>query len=140
LYQDNQKSRTKRFLNTEDIADIAHRYEASETTQQIGSQYGISKTRVATILREQGITIRRQGLTDEQVTEAATLYTKGKSLAWLGARYDVSHTTIATALRRQGVQLALPGRPTGVSLPGQAGMSTTAATGQAWDATYARRR
>jgi len=81
------------------------RYEAGETTQQIGNRYGISKTRVANILREQGITIRCQGLTGEQMIEAATLYNAGRSLAWLGARYGGSHTTVANALRRQGIPL-----------------------------------
>jgi hypothetical protein len=81
------------------------RYEAGETTQQVGSRYNISKTRVATVLREQRVTIRRRRLSDEQVREADTLYTAGKSLAWLGARYCVSHTTVAAALRREGIQL-----------------------------------
>ena len=80
-------------------------YEAGETTQQVGERYGISKTRVANVLREQGVAIRRQGLNDEQVSEAAMFYAAGRSLTWLGARYDVSHTTVATALRRQGFQL-----------------------------------
>ncbi|MDT5048472.1 MAG: hypothetical protein QOG75_4360 [Mycobacterium sp.] len=71
------------------------------------AQCSISKTRVATILREQGITIRRQGLNDEQVREAATLYAAGNSLAKIGARFDVSHTTVAAALRQQGIQLRL---------------------------------
>jgi transcriptional regulator of aromatic amino acid metabolism len=63
------------------------------------------------VLREQGITIRRQGLTDEQVSEAVELYARGESLAWLGAHLGVSHTTIATELRQQGVQLRpRPGR------------------------------
>ena len=57
------------------------------------------------MLREQGIAIRRQGLTQEQVSKAAGLYAKGRSLAWLGARYNVSHTTVAAALRRKGIQL-----------------------------------
>ena len=61
--------------------------------------------RVATMLRQEGITLRRQGLNDEQVNEAATLYAAGKSLAWLGARFGISHTTIAIALRQQGIQL-----------------------------------
>jgi transcriptional regulator of aromatic amino acid metabolism len=103
--QDSPKPRSKRFLSAEDIADIVHRYEAGDTTQQIGNRYGISKTRVATVLRKQGITIRRQGLTIEQASEAEMLYANGKSLAWLGARYDVSHTTVAAALRRQDVEL-----------------------------------
>ena len=103
--EDSPKPRSKRFLTTEDVADIVHRYEAGETTQQVGNRYGISKTRVATILREQGVAIRRQGLTAGDVMEAATLYAAGRSLAWLGARYGVSHTTVATALRRRGMLL-----------------------------------
>jgi hypothetical protein len=105
LRQDAPKPRSKRFLTAQDITDVVHRYEAGETTQQIGNRYGISKTRVASILREQGINIRRQGVNDEQVSEATTLYNAGNSLAWLGSRYGVSHTTIAAAFRRQGIQL-----------------------------------
>ncbi|MDB5183434.1 MAG: hypothetical protein JWO07_115 [Candidatus Saccharibacteria bacterium] len=110
LYQNGSKTRSKSFLGLADLIDIRDRYQLGMTTQQIGTHYGISKTRVASVLREQGVTIRRQGLTTEQVTEAATLYRKGKSLAWLGAKYGVSNTAITTALRRQGVQLrARPG-------------------------------
>ena len=110
LARDVPKPRSKRLLTAQNVTDIVHRYEASETTQQIGNHYGISKTRVATVLRNQGVTIRLHGLTVDQVTEATTLYAAGKSLAWLGVRYNVSHTTIATALRRHGVQLrARPG-------------------------------
>jgi transcriptional regulator of aromatic amino acid metabolism len=110
LYQDKPKTRSKRFLKPQDITDIVARYQAGETTQQVGSRYGISKTRVAIVLREHGVTIRRQGLSDEQAREAAKLYASGKSLAWLGTRFGVSHTTIAVALRQQAVQLrARPG-------------------------------
>jgi hypothetical protein len=103
--QDGRKPRSKRLLTAQDIADIVRRYGAGETTQQIGNRYGISKTRVAKVLCEQGVALRRQGLNDEQANEAAKLYVAGRSLAWLGVRYDVSHTTIATALRRRGVHL-----------------------------------
>jgi uncharacterized protein (DUF433 family) len=37
-------------VTTENVADIVARYEAGETTQQIGTRYGISKTRVANLL------------------------------------------------------------------------------------------
>ena len=66
--------RSKRFLSTEDVANIVQKYESGGTTQQIGTHYRISKTRVATVLRKQGIAIRRQGITDEQVSEVALLY------------------------------------------------------------------
>jgi hypothetical protein len=105
LHENDQKPRSKHFLTAQDITEIVHKYEAGDTTQQIGTHYGISKTRVAAVLRGQGVTLRRRGLTDEQVAEAAMHYDDGKSLSWLGARYEVSHTTVAAALRRQGIQL-----------------------------------
>jgi hypothetical protein len=92
-------------LGATDVDDIVKNYDSGETTQQIGAHFGISKSRVATVLREQGITIRRQGLTEEQVKEAATFYAAGRSLEWIGVRYNASHTTVATALRRQEIQL-----------------------------------
>ena len=98
------RPRSKRILGATDVDDIVKKYDSGETTQQIGAHFGISKSRVATVLREQGNTIRRQGLTIEEESEAEMLYADGKSLAWLGARYNVSHTTVA-ALRRQGMQL-----------------------------------
>lgn len=97
--------RSRRFLTTSDIAEIVRVYEAGQSTQHIGSRYGMSKTRVAAILREQGVPLRRQGLTDEQVSEAAQLYDEGKSLATLGAHFGVSHATIANVLKRRGVRL-----------------------------------
>jgi transcriptional regulator of aromatic amino acid metabolism len=105
LYQDKPKTRSRRFLTPQDIADIVTQYEAGKTTQQVGNRYGISKTRVATVLREQDVTIRRQGLSNEQPREAITLYEAGKSLGWIGARFGVSHTTIAAKLRQHGVRL-----------------------------------
>jgi hypothetical protein len=38
-------------------------YAAPRSTRQIGNRYGISKTRVTSVLREPGTTVRRQGLT-----------------------------------------------------------------------------
>ena len=99
------RPRSKRILVATDVDDIVKKYVSGETTQQISARFGISKSRVATALREQGITIRRQGLTEEQVKEAATFYAAGRSLNWIGAHYNVSHTTVATALRRQEIQL-----------------------------------
>ncbi|WP_237076635.1 hypothetical protein [Mycobacteroides abscessus] len=97
--------RSRRFLRTGDVTDVTHRYEAGETTQQIGNRYGISKARVAAVLREQGVSIRRQGLSAEQVSQAAAFYVEGRSLAWLGDRFNVSPMTVSVALRRQGVEL-----------------------------------
>lgn len=45
-----------RRLTANDIADTVRKCESGSTTRQIGARYGISKTRVATVLREQGAT------------------------------------------------------------------------------------
>ena len=50
--------RSKRLLGVMDVDDIVQKYDSGETTQQIGAHFGISKSRVATVLREQSITIR----------------------------------------------------------------------------------
>lgn len=107
-------ARPYEFLQTMRNPDIGRRLIIDENAFVEQGRHGrrfwlthcsISKTRVATTLREQGITIRCQGLNDEQVREAATLYAAGNSLAKIGARFDVSHTTVAAALRQQGIQL-----------------------------------
>jgi hypothetical protein len=69
LAQDARRPRSKRFLTTENVADIVARYEAGETTQRIGTRYGISKTRIANVLCEQGVAIRsmRQQLSTQRV-------------------------------------------------------------------------
>ena len=103
--RDDQKPRSKRFLTPDDTAIIVERYETGNTTADIGRHYGMSKTRVATILREHGVVIRRKGMTADQAREAVELYAGGKSLAWIGDRLGVSHTTVAAALRTQGVRL-----------------------------------
>jgi hypothetical protein len=94
--------RSKRFLVPTDIDDIVHRYDAGETTEQIGANYGISKTRVARVLREQGVTIRRQGLTEGRLTEAADLYAAGRSLP---GSVLVTVSPIRPSLRRFGAKV-----------------------------------
>jgi len=98
-------------LTADDVADIARRYEAGETTQQTGDRFGISKTRVATVFHEQGVAIRRQGLNEEQVSDVAMLYAAGRSLGWLAAQYGISPTTVSRALQHHGVTIRRrPGR------------------------------
>lgn len=109
MRHDGSPSRTKRFLSADDIDDIPQNYESGDTTEQIGNRYSISKTRVATVLREQGIDIRRQGLTQEQVSEAAGLYAKGRSLAWLGPATTSPTRPLPPRFGGKGIQLRRPG-------------------------------
>jgi transposase-like protein len=87
------------------VAEIVARYEAGESSTAIAASYGLSKGSVIRLLREAGITIRRQGLTDHQIAEAAQLYDSGLSLAKIGARFDVDHGTVWRQLRKCGVKM-----------------------------------
>ena len=53
LRHDRSPSRSKRFLTADDVANVVQKYESADTTQQIGTCCGISKTRVDTVLGEQ---------------------------------------------------------------------------------------
>jgi hypothetical protein len=96
----------KRSLSPDDLTDITARYESGASTQQIASRYRISKSRVSAVLREHGIKLRRQGLTDEQAREATNLYHAGHSLAWIAKRFGgISPSTVARVLQQQDVAL-----------------------------------
>jgi lambda repressor-like predicted transcriptional regulator len=70
------------------------------------TEHHLAKRTISTLLRANGVTLRRQGLTNDQAREAATLYTAGRSLAWIANHFGgISPTTIARALRRQGLSL-----------------------------------
>ena len=92
-------------LKPEIVAEIVACYEADEPSTAIAASYGLSKGSVIRLLREAGITIRRQGLSDHQVAEAIQLYESGLSLAKIGARFSVDHGTVWRALKKRGVKM-----------------------------------
>lgn len=57
------------------------------------------------LLREAGVSIRNQGLTDEQVAEAIRNYEAGKSLAKIGTHLGADAGTIRRALLKRGVTM-----------------------------------
>ncbi|WP_369044657.1 hypothetical protein [Sinomonas sp. P10A9] len=101
------KSSTKLIhrLSTHQVAVMTDRYKQGWSSQRIAETYSISKTSVVQLLREAGVTIRRQGLTAEQAREAARLYKDGQSLAWIGQRFVVSPGCVRNSLVAQGVKM-----------------------------------
>ncbi|WP_245267020.1 helix-turn-helix domain-containing protein [Saccharomonospora piscinae] len=87
-------------------------YEAGATIYELGDQFGISRQTVGKILKRQGVTMRRQGLTAGQVDEVLQLYEAGWSLARIGERMAVDPTTVLNRLRERGVLMRdTHGRP-----------------------------
>jgi hypothetical protein len=87
------------------VAEIVSRYEAAEPSTAIAASHELSKGSVIRLVRETGIPIRNQGLTNDQVAEAAQLYASGLSLAKIGVRLGVDHGTVWRQLRKRGVKM-----------------------------------
>jgi hypothetical protein len=92
-------------LQPDVIAEIIARYEAGDPSTALAAAFCISKGSVIRLLRDYGVKIRNQGLTEEQVAKAARLYISGQSLAQIGAHLSVDHGTVWRQLRKRGVKM-----------------------------------
>ncbi len=70
--------------------------------------FGIARQTVGKILKHEGVTMRRRGLTPEQVDEAVRLYKAGWSLTRISERMNVDPTTVLSRLRERGVRTRDP--------------------------------
>ncbi|HWF70542.1 MAG TPA: helix-turn-helix domain-containing protein [Mycobacterium sp.] len=92
-------------LKPEILSEIIACYEAGEPSTALAASHSLSKGSVIRLVREAGIPIRRQGLTNDQITEAIQLYGSGMSLAKVGARFGVDHGTVWRALKKRGMRM-----------------------------------
>jgi hypothetical protein len=81
------------------------RYEAGESSIALGRTFGIGKNSVIRLLRDAGVPIRNQGLSDDQITEPVRLYESGLSLAKIGIQLGVDHGTVRRQLLKHGVKM-----------------------------------
>lgn len=100
--------RHNRLLDRATIDELVAKYEAGESSTALVADYGIAKATVLKLLRTNGATIRRQGLTPADVKHAIGLYRDGRSLAWIGDQLSVSPMTVSSALKRSGITLRDP--------------------------------
>ncbi|WP_196810959.1 hypothetical protein [Arthrobacter sp. 35W] len=95
-------------LTVDDQVNIAARYQQGCSSRQLAEAYKVSKTSIVILLRESGIPIRRQGLSDFKADDIAKHYAAGASLAAIGNVYGVSADTVRKLLLRQGITLRNP--------------------------------
>jgi DNA-binding NarL/FixJ family response regulator len=101
----------RRRLEPAQIKRIAAEYESGATTPSLCETYGLSKTGILRLLRDEGATLRRQPLTSDQVEVARTLYEHGHPIATIASRLGTSYNNVRQRLIGEGVQL----RPRGGS-------------------------
>ena len=86
------------------VRRIVAEYESGATTPSLCQTYGLSKTGILRLLRDEGVVLRRQPLTSDQVELAKKMYESGQ--------LDTSYNNVRQRLIKEGVQL----RPRGGSL------------------------
>lgn len=67
------------------------------------STYNLGKGTVLRLLREHGVQLRNQRITQDEVSQAIRLYGQGLSLVTVGEQLGYDARTIHRALRRSGV-------------------------------------
>ncbi|MBN9212343.1 MAG: hypothetical protein J0I95_12625 [Microbacterium sp.] len=94
------------------VRRIVAEYESGATTPSLCQTYGLSKTGILRLLRDEGVVLRRQPLTSDQVELAKKMYESGQPIAAIATRLDTSYNNVRQRLIKEGVQL----RPRGGSL------------------------
>ncbi len=101
----------RRRLEPALVKQIATEYEAGSTTPNLCETYGLSKTGILRLLRDEGVALRRRPLANDQVEVARMLYEHGHPIAAIATRLDTSYNNVRQRLIKEGVQL----RPRGGS-------------------------
>lgn len=107
--------RVDRRLTPDQIAELVEAYRQGVGTPELCYCYQLAKGSVLKILKEHGVTMRRQPLTEHQIDQAVDLYAAGDSLATIGRHLGSTATTVRAALQARGIGM----RPAGGSRPGR---------------------
>jgi DNA-binding NarL/FixJ family response regulator len=82
---------------------LVAKYEAaSSTVSSYKERCGLGKGSVLSILREAGVKVRRQAMTDERLEEIKQLYQSGLTIREVAADLAMPKTTVQDALARLG--------------------------------------
>ena len=73
--------RLARRLDEATVRQVVEAYEAGATARQLAEQFGVARSAVVNLLRNQGVQIRFPRLTGEQKDEMVELYRAGMSQA-----------------------------------------------------------
>jgi DNA invertase Pin-like site-specific DNA recombinase len=105
--------RIDRRLGSERISNVVAAYKAGATARSIARQHGVSNTALVQFLRDAGVPIGRQPLTEAQLAQIVDLYEQGASTYEIERATGTPKSTVGRALNEAGTQM----RPRGGSRP-----------------------
>ena len=92
-------------VSESDLAVAETRYEAGAALREVASDVGVSRERLASLLRSRGIRLRRSSPSDAEVDEMVRRYEAGESLERVGAGLGFSAGTVRNWLLSRGVAM-----------------------------------
>lgn len=94
-----------RRLSPEDIQTLAKRYRAKESISSLSREYGISRPSLRSLLREAGVSPRRDRMTPKQADKAIKLYESGLTIMEVVAKVGFSYGVVNRMLHSRGVNV-----------------------------------
>lgn len=85
------KARLRRRLSPERVATIVQRYQAGEHSTVLSKEYGVSKSSLISLLRSEGVALRRQPMSPAAKQEAIRLYEQGLTIRQVADRVGSSY-------------------------------------------------
>ncbi|BAD56908.1 hypothetical protein [Nocardia farcinica] len=103
--------RLDRRLSDTTIASIVQGYRGGASTNRLCEQYGLSKGGLLKILREHGVEMRYQPMTEDEIDWAVELYIEGQSLNTVARQLGKAKGSVRKALMAEGVEMRPGTRP-----------------------------
>jgi hypothetical protein len=96
---------SSRHLRVPQVREIVAEYLAGSTVYELSEQFAIRRQRVSTILKREGVQVRRPVFTQEEITTAKDLYSLGYSCQAIANQLGRNHGTIWRALTKMGTKM-----------------------------------
>ena len=115
-------------LNDTQLVRLVEQYKSGATVYELASEFAIDRRTVSNHLKQQGVIMRLQPLTEETVDEIVRLYDSGLSMSKVGQQISFSADSVSSHLRKRGVKTRDPRGPISLGDENIAhGLSTTTA-------------
>lgn len=98
-------TRQKVHLGAKQLEAMAVSYRAGATTYQLADEYGVTYTTISRRLKEQGVVIRNNILSEGEIRAAAILYREGHPLGTVAREIGRAPNSVRNALLKLGVRM-----------------------------------
>lgn len=92
-------------LSPTSVEDLVKGYSSGSTVYELASRFDIRRQTVSKILMREGISLRRQPLTQDQVQTAQELYSAGLSCQSIAELLECNNGTVRLALVKAGTKM-----------------------------------